>query len=530
MKMRITALFLCILDIMFILCGCVSDTKPEDTLKKLIRTYNSCDVNGVISCFDPTTQELYEAVLQLAGYFIFPDNWTSEDEMKSLIKVGGSLTYLVGNYALEDGLPQLGIMVNQKTEISDRRVRINATFTYSNKKRFQSSSIDVDEVPSMTADLEMARDGKGKDWYILLFPDDDSPIEFYEAETTTVEKKSFGVQETEHINSSPEIVSQIESTGYSYENLLSEISQFNTQIVFNDTLNNSEADEMLKRLLAEHPEIFWIHNYTWISSNSGTTLQISTASDYSNIPAMSKELNDVVDDIVNQIPEGITDYEKILFVHDYLVENTEYDEKGAVSDVSGTWNTAYGCLIQHKAVCEGYSKAFQLIMHKLGFECGICSGIAENAPHAWNYVALDGNYYWIDVTWDDPTILQLEQTTSSSNLRHTYFLINDEMLFRTRTLDNNNLFVPVCNSLEENYFMVQQSYFEEYSFENIIKFFNINQEKHQIEMQFSSKNAFNNAVHKLFEDQDIWSIEQVKHSDSLIYYKDDDMYVLTICY
>ena len=57
-------------------------------------------------------------------------------------------------------------------------------------------------------------------------------------------------------------------------------------------------------------------------------------------------------------------------------------------------------------MCAGYAKAYQLILNRMGIECGYITGNAVNdmvsGPHAWNYVRLDGNYYQVDVTWDDP--------------------------------------------------------------------------------------------------------------------------------
>lgn len=56
---------------------------------------------------------------------------------------------------------------------------------------------------------------------------------------------------------------------------------------------------------------------------------------------------------------------------------------------------------------NGYAKAYMLIMNELGIECGLVTGIAKNSTgssggHAWNYINLDGDYYMVDVTWDDP--------------------------------------------------------------------------------------------------------------------------------
>ena len=97
----------------------------------------------------------------------------------------------------------------------------------------------------------------------------------------------------------------------------------------------------------------------------------------------------------------LSDYEKIKYTHDYLIENCTY-----IKDLDGPYN----CIFQNKSNCNGYALSFCLIMQKCNIECKYVTGL----NHAWNAVKLNGLWYNIDVTWDD--------TDVENNISYDYFL------------------------------------------------------------------------------------------------------------
>ena len=115
--------------------------------------------------------------------------------------------------------------------------------------------------------------------------------------------------------------------------------------------------------------------------------------------------------MVNRIVEGIispemTDHEKLRAIHDYIILTCAYDyENYLATTIPEESYLAYGALIDHVAVCQGYSAAFNLLCRKAGIKsltlAGRTSGVDYN-NHAWNMVMLDGEIYFIDVTSDDP--------------------------------------------------------------------------------------------------------------------------------
>lgn len=113
------------------------------------------------------------------------------------------------------------------------------------------------------------------------------------------------------------------------------------------------------------------------------------------------------------ISEGMTDLEKVVSAHDWLVANCQYDpyvgtgenqyiaSDGTVYSEEPAVYTSYGAFVNHNVVCQGYALAFKVLMDRAGIPC--CYVRSDAMHHAWNMVQLDGNWYHVDVTWDDPT-------------------------------------------------------------------------------------------------------------------------------
>ena len=108
-------------------------------------------------------------------------------------------------------------------------------------------------------------------------------------------------------------------------------------------------------------------------------------------------------------------------MHDYLVENTEYDSTISNPDIYNI----YGTLIRKSSVCEGYAKSFKYLMDALNIPCVIVIGNATNSSgesesHAWNYVQINNIWYAVDCTWDDPVVVGGGRVSNSAKVR--YFL------------------------------------------------------------------------------------------------------------
>lgn len=138
-------------------------------------------------------------------------------------------------------------------------------------------------------------------------------------------------------------------------------------------------------------------------------------------------IQNIRDKIVASL-QGYSKYEQVKHLHNWIVDSFEYDTTYQGQDI----HNVYGAFNNRKVVCEGYARTFKYVLDGLGIENVLVSGTATNSSgttesHAWNYVKLDGKWYAIDVTWDDPIIKGGGKLTNK--LRYQYFLKgSDEFL------------------------------------------------------------------------------------------------------
>ena len=267
---------------------------------------------------------------------------------------------------------------------------------------------------------------------------------------------------------SPEI---LESTGSMsdavhealYNSLYQELSAYKDSVVFtDDSIIPQDIFDEYVRLLDDHPELFWLTGTAEIEtvsygSDQTLTLKPEFAENLSSLPAMASTLDATVNGYIAGCPDG-SDYDKALWVHDMLIHNTQYDPDVLYYAQSTTdphfdfAYTAYGALVNHKAVCAGYARAYQLILTRLGIECGYISGNAVNSKgeteaHAWNYIKADGVYYFVDVTWDDPVD---EDYTDTDHLSHDYFCLSSADMGKDHYPEEDQ-FIPDCPKTRSPY-------------------------------------------------------------------------------
>ena len=157
--------------------------------------------------------------------------------------------------------------------------------------------------------------------------------------------------------------------------------------------------------------------------------------------------NKVVEIISSQIQSGMSDYEKEQAIHDYLVLNCAYDTSFRVenSTVESDVNKLYGILMNQKSVCNGYAEAMYILLNACDVECKIIVGTADGMPHAWNIVKLDGEWYQVDTTWDDPT------PDRAGSVQHQFMNLTDEAMLKTHQWEEKNY--PKCSKDAYNYFV-----------------------------------------------------------------------------
>ena len=259
-----------------------------------------------------------------------------------------------------------------------------------------------------------------------------------------------------------------------YDVFETELPAYAMKVTFktNDRKGVARAYDAFTR---DHPECFWLiraydctvekrHGENYIEFVPYVLLTVD------EIKTNEERLKIKLDKILKDVPEGLTEYETALYFHDLIVENTSYDLDALAYIETGTRytkflyeSTAFGCLVNGRAVCSGYSAAYQLLLQS----SGIMSGRVASNTHEWNYVRLDGEYYFVDSTWDDP----VADDGTSDSLLHKYFMFTTYELLMD---DEHNpsyaeIFVPKATATDYNYYAQIGQYIDTYSFEAVKK-------------------------------------------------------------
>ena len=186
---------------------------------------------------------------------------------------------------------------------------------------------------------------------------------------------------------------------------------------------------------ADHPEYFWMpHSYINKIAGDQYYIAIEYEGEGNSVSylctkaertSMEAALKRTVAEIKKLIPANASDYEIELFLHDYICQNVSYVDTGA-NDMR---YTAYGALVEKQAICEGYARAMQLLLNEFSIPSTLVCGysLERGESHMWNSVKIGGDWYNLDVTWDDDD--QNRLTT------HRYFNLTDSELSKTHIAD-----------------------------------------------------------------------------------------------
>ncbi len=275
-------------------------------------------------------------------------------------------------------------------------------------------------------------------------------------------------------NSSKQIYNSLENN---IENLKKDNFTIDFSTQFNDLLHESNGQDILNTsfqtaidaFFYDHPELFYIDlskislimKYKTIGLKTTYTVSLAPKDDKNYLQDDFKneqqaneaiyKIENIRNNILQNISSNDNDYNKALKVHDILVNSLKYDS----SDTNKHTHDIYGSLIEQKAVCEGYAKSFKYLLDSLNVECILVSGTATNSngeteSHMWNYIKLDGNWYGVDVTWDDPIIVG---GYTGNTVRHNYFckgsnIFDDSHIISRYISDGGNAFTIPTLSIQ----------------------------------------------------------------------------------
>lgn len=210
------------------------------------------------------------------------------------------------------------------------------------------------------------------------------------------------------------------------------------QFPLHSPISPESVERVMTAVFCDQPGLFWMNTaYRYSYTGEGVVVAISLS--YNDTAGEIDAARARFDAAVAQVVQAAAGYgsavEQEKYVHDYLVETITYD-LGADMNQS-----AYSALVNGRTVCAGYARAFQYLMQQLGLPCYFATGYAGEA-HAWNVLFLEGEYYNVDVTWDD---------AARSGISYDYFNLTDAELNRDHTREGLSVSLPACNGTAYSY-------------------------------------------------------------------------------
>lgn len=146
------------------------------------------------------------------------------------------------------------------------------------------------------------------------------------------------------------------------------------------------------------------------------------------------------------------DFKKAVAAHDYIIRNCIYNVEAIDNDeLTDDDFSEYGVFVKGRAVCEGYAKAYKMLMDIADIDCIIVTGtVGENdISHAWNMIKLDNSWYHVDVTYDDPN-------PETKEVVYLYMNITDEIIEKDHKWNKNN--TPEANDTKYDYVKINKSF------------------------------------------------------------------------
>ena len=239
-----------------------------------------------------------------------------------------------------------------------------------------------------------------------------------------------------------------------YDRLLEMAENFTVDKVSlptNQKVTHDEAWLVTAAFYSDYPELFWARPSFWYNKNTMlcSEIQLNYNSHIYNLNTELPLFLETAETILAGMPTG-SDYEKELYLHDALIKKVTYTYS-KLEEQNG-----YTTLVEGKGVCAGYAFALQYLLMRAGIQSYYVVGYAgEN--HAWNLAKIDGEWYYVDATWDDP--LTGSGSDSAYSPFHTYFNLSAEMMAEDHTLSGQPYNVPLedCTATDAFYHNVNHT-------------------------------------------------------------------------
>lgn len=276
--------------------------------------------------------------------------------------------------------------------------------------------------------------------------------------------------------------------------------------------DDDSIDRSYHAVLKDHPEIFWVHNRekiyktTYSDSDYCVFTPGYTYTD-SEIDEIQTAMEQSFQEVRALIPEDAGDYEKVRIVYTYVIDHTQYQTGEDDQSIAGVfWKKS--------AVCAGYAGAVQYLLERLDIPCIYVDGSTKGSTegHAWDIVKIGQEYYYVDATnGDQPDFLNGDaaQLEEHKTIIYDYLCPFPEEYEKTYT-PAEELTVPACTAKDLDFYVLNQGYFEDYSWQDIYDYCKMRLDNGAavVRFKFGSQEAFSEACQELLDDGVVQNVAQ----------------------
>lgn len=344
---------------------------------------------------------------------------------------------------------------------------------------------------------------------------DSQQLNEYQPEETDAQTEEAEDDEVSTAQDAAENVSEMYYGYYGLDEtkrkLYMEILQALTQLredVKVSTLNPDELNEVFNCVMNDHPEFFYVDGYQYMKYTVGDIItKITFSGKYTmtepEIKAKQSHIDNVVAEYFSGMPDTVDEYEVVKYLYEKLIYSTEYD-----SQAEDNQNIC-SVFIGGRSVCQGYAKAMQYLLQQKGMEALLVTGYTNQEGHAWNLVRVNGSYYYLDPTWGDASYTfaggDSSYTGNNPPINYDYFLVTTDEISKTHQIDMEEK-LPICDSTDDNYYVREGLYLENYDEDRIHAIFEngYEQDSHYITLKCSNDEVFYELKNKLISNQEIF--------------------------
>lgn len=289
-----------------------------------------------------------------------------------------------------------------------------------------------------------------------------------------------------------------------YLEILSVLLQQGKETVLPST-EEEALEKVFSSVLIDYPEIFYVDGYQYTEGKM-VSFQPNYLYNETEIQKRQEAIAQSAEALLVNLEPDAADYDKVRYVYEAIIQSTEYDPEAVDNQ------NICSVFLTHRSVCQGYAKATQYLLNMLGMEAALVTGTVKDAEgHAWNLVRIDGKYYYLDTTWGDACYQLTGEPSMVERMReptinYDYLNVTTEQLLMTHTI-HSIIPLPVCESMDANYYVMEGAYFTDYDESRIAKLFQKAQSEGQesVTIKCDNEENYNLIFQKLIQEQKIFS-------------------------